>query len=186
MKPISPSSIRGSVLISVLVIFAVLSTLGTALLGLSTLNYKMKLVTQRQKNAFYLAEAALEEAYALISQEVETTISIMPDDEVNLQQWKQQYLTRLNENLVSQLQNHSYTILDDVRVPSPPAVTILSFVPFSSHNETCQILLESNAKFNNVFYKQKARIEIDIPNDPHQAHVLNSNRLTRMHYLPQE
>ena len=186
MKPISKSSNQGSVLISVLVIFAVLSTLGMALLGLSTLNYKMKLVTQRQKNAFYLAESALEEAYALILKEVETTIYTIPADGLNPQQWKQQYLTRLNESLVSQLQNHTYANLDDLRLPLPPVVTILSFVPFSSHNETCQILLESNAKFNNVFYKQKARIEIDIPNNPHQAHAINPNSLTRMRYLPQE
>ncbi|AOT68170.1 hypothetical protein [Geosporobacter ferrireducens] len=186
MKPKSHPSNQGSVLAVVLIFFAILSTLGAALLDLSTINYKMKLVSQHHKHAFYLAEAAIEEAYALIANEIETTLHAISVDEINNVQWKQQYITKLNEQLLPLLQNHTYTHLDTVHSETPPMVTLLSFESFRNHYEPCKILLESTATYYRVFHDQKARIEIDVPNNPQHLTAINPESLIRIIYLPIE
>ena len=186
MKPISYPSNQGSVLIVVLIVFSILSTLGVTLLGLSTMNYKMKLVSQRHKNAFYLAEAALEEANALIVKEIETTLYTIPGDSINNLQWKQQYITRLNERLLPLLQNHTYTNLDIDHSETAPVVTVLSFEPFSNHHDSCYIVLESIATYDKVFHDHKVRIEIDVPNNSQHIASIDPNSLLHMIYLPIE
>ncbi|WP_432665232.1 hypothetical protein R9X47_03065 [Wukongibacter baidiensis] len=65
---------RGSTLLLVLVTLSILSILGTAIISLSVINYKMKIVDKNIKTSFYLAEAGLEEAYAVIGKEIEAGI----------------------------------------------------------------------------------------------------------------
>lgn len=65
---------KGSTLLMVMVVISVLSMLGTALISLSVVNYKSKIVERNKKRAFYLAEAGLEEAYARVGKVVEEAI----------------------------------------------------------------------------------------------------------------
>lgn len=65
---------KGSTLVLVLVTLSILSILGTAIIGLSVINYKMKIIDKNVKTSFYLAEAGLEEAYAVIGKSVEDAI----------------------------------------------------------------------------------------------------------------
>lgn len=62
---------KGSTLVLVLITLSVLSILGTAIIGLSVINYKMKIVDKNVKTSFYLAEAGLEEAYAAIGNAID-------------------------------------------------------------------------------------------------------------------
>lgn len=186
MKSISRPSNQGAALIVVLIFFSVLFTLGIGLLEWSTINYKMKLVSQQHKHAFYLAEAALDEAYALITNQIQTTLEAIPIDTVDELQWKQQYITRLNEQLLPLLENHTYTHLDTVHSASPPTVIPLSFESFNNPHESCKILLESTANYYKVFHRQKARIEIDVPSNLQQISCTNPQNLMRIIYLPIE
>lgn len=65
---------KGSTLVLVLVTLSILSILGTAIISLSVINFKMKIVDKNAKTSFYLAEAGLEEAYAFIGKEIEGAI----------------------------------------------------------------------------------------------------------------
>lgn len=55
---------KGSTLILLVFVIAILSILGTTLMGITMTNYKMKLVNSKAKQSFYMSEAGLEEAYA--------------------------------------------------------------------------------------------------------------------------
>ncbi|MCT4509436.1 MAG: hypothetical protein N4A48_11915 [Tepidibacter sp.] len=64
----------GSTLIMVLMTLSVLSILGTAAMSLGVMNLKMKMVDTKQKTSFYLSEAGIEEAYAIMMKKVEAGI----------------------------------------------------------------------------------------------------------------
>lgn len=65
---------KGSTLIIVLIIFSILSVLGTTMFSLAVSNYKMKLINSKSKKNFYFAEAGIEEVYGLIGNLVEESI----------------------------------------------------------------------------------------------------------------
>lgn len=65
---------RGSTMILILITISVLSLLGTAILSLSLINYKMKLVDRNVKTSLYLTEAGIEEAYGEIGKVIEQAI----------------------------------------------------------------------------------------------------------------
>ncbi|SHJ82810.1 pilus assembly PilX N-terminal domain-containing protein [Tepidibacter formicigenes] len=65
---------KGSTLTMVLMTLSVLSVLGTAVMSLSIMNLKMKIIDQKSKTSFYLSEAGLEEAYAIMMNKVEEGI----------------------------------------------------------------------------------------------------------------
>lgn len=65
---------RGSTMIMVIAALAVLSLLGTVILSIALMNVKMKAIDMQSKKSFYLAEAGLEEAYALIQEELEKAV----------------------------------------------------------------------------------------------------------------
>ncbi|SHH46214.1 hypothetical protein [Tepidibacter thalassicus] len=65
---------KGSTLIMVLMSLSVLSILGTAIISLSVMNLKSKIVDKKIKTSFYLSEAGLEEAYAIMMNEVQEGI----------------------------------------------------------------------------------------------------------------
>lgn len=65
---------RGSTLLLALVTLSILGILGTAIISLSVINYRTKIVDKNKKTSFYLAEAGLEEAYAVIGKEIEAGI----------------------------------------------------------------------------------------------------------------
>lgn len=58
----------------VLMSLSVLSILGTAIISLSVMNLKSKIVDKKIKTSFYLSEAGLEEAYAIMMNEVQEGI----------------------------------------------------------------------------------------------------------------
>ncbi|MCB2289671.1 hypothetical protein LGK97_07825 [Clostridium sp. CS001] len=66
---------RGSSLIIVLILFSVLSILGTAILGLTVSNYKLKIVKGRIKENLYASEAGIDESYKIISKVIDTAIN---------------------------------------------------------------------------------------------------------------
>ncbi len=77
---------RGSTLIMLMIFMAIISMLGTALLGLTFTNFKMKMIQGKVKTTFYSAESALEEAYALILKKVEDAVedaNDKVDDNIN-------------------------------------------------------------------------------------------------------
>jgi len=57
---------KGSALLLVMMIVAVLSILGVSIMGLALANYKMQVVDSKEKNTFYIAEAGLDETYGVI------------------------------------------------------------------------------------------------------------------------
>lgn len=57
---------KGSTLILVIFVLAILSTVGTALLGVTLTNFKMKTINTKAKQNFYLSEAGLEEVYSKV------------------------------------------------------------------------------------------------------------------------
>ncbi len=65
---------NGATLVLVLVTLSILSMLGAAIISLSLINFKMKVVDNNVKTSFYLAEAGLHEAYAVIGKSIETGI----------------------------------------------------------------------------------------------------------------
>ncbi|WZL71459.1 hypothetical protein QBE52_10065 [Clostridiaceae bacterium 35-E11] len=65
---------RGSTLVMVMIIMMVLTLLGTTILSLAYSNYKMKKINSLDTVTFYLAEAGLEEAYAIIGNMVDHAI----------------------------------------------------------------------------------------------------------------
>lgn len=65
-----PANKRGSTLITVLMIMAVLSLLGTAILALAVTNYRLRLTEEKAKASFYLAESGLEQAFGIIAAEI--------------------------------------------------------------------------------------------------------------------
>lgn len=65
---------KGSILVLVLLVSSVIISTSTALLSTSVLNYKMKRLNSRVKKAFYTAEGALEEAYAIAMDHVEAGV----------------------------------------------------------------------------------------------------------------
>lgn len=77
---------KGSTLVLVLVTLSILSILGIAIIGLSVINYKMKIVDKNVKTSFYLAEAGLEEAYAVIGKTIDDGIKAgnsYSEDQIN-------------------------------------------------------------------------------------------------------
>lgn len=65
---------RGSTLVMVMIVMMVLLLLGTTILSLAYSNYKMKKINSQDTASFYLAEAGLEEAYAMIGSMVDDAI----------------------------------------------------------------------------------------------------------------
>lgn len=61
---------RGSTLVLVLVSMSVLSLLGTVILSSSLVNLKLKISERNVKTGFYLTESGLEEAYAIVRDQV--------------------------------------------------------------------------------------------------------------------
>ncbi len=66
---------RGSTLVLVLVIFSVLSILGTAFLGLTLSNYKYNIVKGKVKENLYASEAGIDESYKIISSVIDSAIN---------------------------------------------------------------------------------------------------------------
>ncbi len=60
----------GSTIVTVIIVIAFISILGTTLLYLSGMNYYMKMTDQKTKESFYEAETALEEIKAAINEDV--------------------------------------------------------------------------------------------------------------------
>lgn len=65
---------RGAILVFVLLISSIMISTGTALWYTSVLNYKMKKLNSRVKRAFYTAEGALNEAYAIAGDFIEAGV----------------------------------------------------------------------------------------------------------------
>lgn len=65
---------KGSTLLMVLIITAVLTVLGTALISMSMMSVNMKYNDTREKKAFYYAESGLDELYAYVGHKVEETL----------------------------------------------------------------------------------------------------------------
>lgn len=65
---------RGSTLAMMLIIMAILTTLGVSILSATLMGHRFKVINNREKTAFYVAEAGLNEAYAYLGEEVENAI----------------------------------------------------------------------------------------------------------------
>lgn len=65
---------RGSALAMMLIIMAILTTLGVSILSATLMGHRFKVINNREKTAFYVSEAGLEEAYAYLGEEVENAI----------------------------------------------------------------------------------------------------------------
>lgn len=70
---------RGSSLVLVMVILTVLSIFGASLLNATLWGYRMKIFDNRAKEALYISEAGLEEAYAYMGKEVENAVTYSRD-----------------------------------------------------------------------------------------------------------
>ncbi|MBU3189517.1 hypothetical protein K9O30_10445 [Clostridium bowmanii] len=66
---------KGSSLILVLIIFSVLSLLGTAFLGLTLSNYKYNFVKGKVKENLYASEAGIDESYKIIGSVIDNAIN---------------------------------------------------------------------------------------------------------------
>lgn len=75
---------KGSTLVIVMFAMMILSMLGITLISLALTNYKMKLMDKKVKESFYLADAGLEEAYALIEKSINEVIQEIIDNEDEL------------------------------------------------------------------------------------------------------
>lgn len=78
MRKLLKGSLRnnhGSTLIMLIITIMVLSLLGTVILSLTVLNMRLKIQDRQAKKAFYLAEAGLEESYAVIQEQIEKAIA---------------------------------------------------------------------------------------------------------------
>ena len=74
------TSKKGSTLAMVLAVLSILSILGIAVLSLSVVNFKAVMSDRKIKSNFYLAEAGLDEAYAMIGDEIENAIKSGKDN----------------------------------------------------------------------------------------------------------
>lgn len=66
---------KGSTLLMVILILSIITTLGVAILGATTMGYAFKVNRNRQMTAMYIAESGLDEAYAYLGEEVENAVS---------------------------------------------------------------------------------------------------------------
>lgn len=65
---------KGAILVLVLLLTSVVMSAGTVLLSTTVMNYKMKNINSRVKRAFYNAEGALDEAYAITVNYIESAL----------------------------------------------------------------------------------------------------------------
>lgn len=66
---------KGSTLAMLLIVITILITLGVAILSATAAGFRFKVMDNRQKTAFYISEAGLEEAYAYLGEEVENAMN---------------------------------------------------------------------------------------------------------------
>ncbi|MCB2312656.1 hypothetical protein LGL55_15515 [Clostridium tagluense] len=71
---------KGSSLVLVLIVFAILSILGMAMISLAASNYKVKIVKGNIKANMYASESGIDEAYGIIGKMVDEAISKGNDD----------------------------------------------------------------------------------------------------------
>ncbi len=78
MKLISDK--RGSTLLLTLIITAVLTITGTALISMAFFNLNIKYSQDRNKKAVYFSESGIEQVYAYVGSKVEDTLELAKDD----------------------------------------------------------------------------------------------------------
>lgn len=71
---------KGSTLLMVIIMSAVLTILGTAMLSMTFMNINMKYNDSRAKRSMYYSESGIDEAYALVGSFVEDTLAIAKDN----------------------------------------------------------------------------------------------------------
>ncbi|MBS4536191.1 hypothetical protein GOQ29_11245 [Clostridium sp. D2Q-14] len=128
---------KGSTLLIVLIVFSILTMLGTTLYTIAVNNYKVENVNEELKKNLYLAEAGVEEAYSLIVKTIYEAINegnkeaskviknidlsdmkndyITEDNSINFNKlmenqeivFKSVYKSYLNENLIKNLENEA-------------------------------------------------------------------------------
>ncbi|MBS4540006.1 hypothetical protein GOQ27_16130 [Clostridium sp. D2Q-11] len=67
---------KGSVLIMLLIVFSILTVLGTTIYSVAVTNYKIETVSGKRKENLYLAEAGIEEAHLILTNVIEEAIDI--------------------------------------------------------------------------------------------------------------
>ncbi|SHI92421.1 hypothetical protein [Lutispora thermophila] len=65
---------KGSILVLVLLLTSVIISTSTVLLSTTVMNYKMKNINSRVKKTFYNAEGAIDEAYVIVLNYIESAI----------------------------------------------------------------------------------------------------------------
>lgn len=71
---------KGSTLLMVILMSAVLTILGTAMISMTFMNINMKANDDRAKRTMYYSESGIDEAYALVGSMVESTLVIAKED----------------------------------------------------------------------------------------------------------
>jgi len=66
---------RGSTLVFLLFTISVIVLIGSVVLSLSVMNYKMKKINSQVKRAFYLSESGIDEAYMMTKQYVNESVN---------------------------------------------------------------------------------------------------------------
>ena len=179
---------RGSAYILIIIIFAIISTLGITVVSVSMMTYKMKRIEFQSKAAFYLSEAGLEEIYGLIAKEVDNAISYgILEREIKgggQEQFKTSYTTYINEKLYPCIGSYSCTVLDPEFSNATPILKILEVALFTKEQDTFSITIQSSYRYNNVTHTGKAIYEISIPTTT--TYPLNEgdiDKIIHMRYL---
>lgn len=169
---------KGSTLVMVLVILSVLGLLGASILSLGITHYKIKIIDQRAKKAFYLAESGIDEAAAVILLEIQEALKRGEENaaeqvsfkknnwnkeptEKEINSWFQEgYKSYISTHLKNQLTKHTYGVLDESS-GSPP--NIEASVGYNAAAEKFEIILKSSYVYENVTKEIEAIYRIDIP-----------------------
>lgn len=156
---------KGFTLILVLLVIAILSILGTTLIGMTIANYKMKLVNTKAKQSFYLSEAGLEESYAkvynLINDSLVVANSSVEDflDDFSYEQEIQNELDgidslyidengQIDEDYLQDKMNHVFKLEFESNIKGLIKDTIENTDEYHKEYDSIEVL-ESSPKFKN-------------------------------------
>lgn len=166
---------RGSALVMVLIVLTILSLSGISILSISTINFKMKALDDKAKKTFYLAEAGLEEVYAMIAKEVEQAIDIgnhqieekldsYDQEDPPIQIWFQEgYKEYINHHLTNKIVYNDYGTLDPILNHRKPVIEKLNEKPFYNGNDIYEVIFQSTYRYENVMKQLSAKFKIYIP-----------------------
>ncbi|KPU28071.1 hypothetical protein TR13x_01655 [Caloranaerobacter sp. TR13] len=181
---------KGSTLVLLMIIMAILSLLGVTILTISVTNFKFKMVNSKVKKNFYMTEAGLDEAYIIVKNLIieaieegnksvedfianldleEGSIYIKEDGTIDLdalnqaqnELFKDTYKAYVLDNIKNRLENSdNYTIELD---GIKPQIEVLNdFLSFSE--DKLELDIESTFINDGIEKKIKTSLIISIPN----------------------